>query len=98
MSALNYLVAAVIAGGATAATYDDMKALYHEAHAMVLHIEAQRDAQTEQLARVAWAADRKPGNPTTQELVDAGYLAPSYLTREKVGEPMALPAEVGGEQ
>jgi proline dehydrogenase len=88
---MKLLLAALLSAGTVAASYGALVELYRTAHAHLLTIESHRDKGLEQAARLQWQLDDLPGNPTVEQLVEHGYLAPSYLTRERVGDPIALP-------
>jgi len=59
--------------------FEDIEALYQDAHAQVLRIEAQRDEQTLLAARTAFHADRQTGEPTVPRLIELGYLSEDFL-------------------
>lgn len=91
MNPLALLLSVVLAGGAAALTYDDIRNLYQTAHQQLLDVEAQRDAQTLQAARIQCQALHGADNLTEAQLVDYGCLNESFLSRPKVGAPVALP-------
>ncbi len=94
---LKFALAALLSAGTVSATYTAVVALYRASHAQLLVLEAQRDQATEQVARIQWALDDKPGAPTVGQLIEGGYISPSYTDRPRVGEPLELPAELPAE-
>lgn len=91
---MKFLLYALLTAGTVSASYTALVELYRTAHSHLLQIEALRDQGTIQAARTAWMLDGKEGNPTVDQLIDAGYIAESYRTRPTVGEPLQLPAEL----
>lgn len=94
---MKFILAALLSAGTVAASYTALVELYRTAHAHLLIIESNRDKATEQAARLQWQLDDMPGNPTVEQLVEHGYIAPSYLNRERVGEPIELPETLPAE-
>ncbi len=92
-----HLLAALLSAGTVSATYTAVVALYRASHAQLQTLEAHRDQATEQVARIQWALDDKPGAPTVDQLIEGGYIAPSYTDRPRVGDPLELPAELPAE-
>ena len=91
---MKYLLYALLTAGTVSVSYTALVDLYRTAHIHLLQIEALRDQGTIQAARTAWMLDGKEGNPTVEQLIEAGYIADSFRTRPTVGEPLQLPAEL----
>lgn len=94
---MKYLIAALLSAATVSASYTALVELYRTAHGHLLTIEALRDRQTEQAARIAWQLDGRAGNPSVEQLVEAGYIDASYLTRPRVGDPIELPETLSEE-
>lgn len=91
---MNPLITALLAAGSVAGVYTATVELYRASHAQLVTAEAQRDYDTERLARLSWQLDYRPGTPTVEQLIAAGYLPADYLERKRVGEPLPLPSEM----
>lgn len=91
---MQYLIAALLAAATVSASYPALVQVYRTAHAQLLEIEAHRDRATEQLARLQWKADGNYGEPTIEQLIQAGYIAETYRDKPTVGAPIELPEQL----
>lgn len=91
---MNPILTALLAAGTVAGVYTATVELYRASHARLVTAEAQRDSDAERLARLQWRLDYRPGTPTVEQLIAAGYLPDDYLARKRVGDPIPLPSEL----
>ena len=91
---VNPLITALLAAGSVAGVYTATVSLYRASHAQLLAAEAPRDQDAERVARLQWQLEGRPGMPSLEQLIAAGYLPADYMNRKRVGEPLPLPAEL----
>ncbi len=92
--ALTILIPAAIGTGVLAITVADLVAVHEKASGRAAEVQAMNDAQMLEAARLMHEMQTGKRNATEEELVAAGLLKPSWLTRERVDTtPIELPTE-----
>ena len=91
-AALQLLLASLALTGGVLITSAELAGIYNEATAKAAQVQAQHDAQTLEAARLLYQlAKGGDGRATPEQLVEAGYLKPGFLTRPQVDTaPLAV--------
>lgn len=89
--ALTLLLASLAVSGGVLITGAELAGIYNEATVKAARVQAQHDAQLVEAAQLMYQAANGGKVASLAQLVEAGYLKPEFLTREKVDTaPLAV--------
>lgn len=89
--ALSLLVPALVGGTVVALSAEDLTSIHNHAMEKAAEVQARNDAQTLEAARLMLELGGGKPNASAEELVAAGLLKESFLSRERVTPQSPVP-------
>lgn len=80
-----FILAVTLGAGASQLTEADLMDVYGKAMESLRSTQSSNDSQLLKAGTIAWQLDNNTtAEPSPQQLVEAGYLDPKFLTREQL--------------